>query len=276
MKGYTTRILKTVALIYIAFPLTYIFAVALLFDIPLNICLGDILLSPFYYFVSVFAVAAGYGLWEMLRWSWYLFLVANVLIGYESAVLVNLYGETHHKVFSFLAAIGFLVIVTYRVAQEVRVPYFFPKIRWWESDPRYRLSVPVRISRPGGELIEGQIMDISTHGCFVRLRIEVPKDEIVALEFSVFGYDVKCSGAIVWCTQSTVTHPRGIGIKFRGVERREKRYLRFITRRLKKIAKLYRRSRYLLNQEAYLKRLEEIEATGRGFRGTAKEKILKT
>ena len=259
MKSYTTKLLKAVAGIYLAFPVVHIIAVALLFDIPLNKCIG-ILLSPFYYMVSFMAVAVGYGLWEMRRWAWYLFVLNNFFIGYENAVMANLYGETHHKVLAFLFSIVVLALVTYFVGKEIRVPYFFPNIRWWESDPRYRLSVPVTLTRRTGETLDGQIMDLSMNGCFIKLRIEVMRDEDVDLQFKVFDFPVTCPGTVVWCTQSTVTHPKGIGVKFGLVDRRQRRYLRFITRRLRKISALYRRSRYLLNREDFLKKLEELQS----------------
>ncbi|OFZ54608.1 MAG: hypothetical protein A2428_06105 [Bdellovibrionales bacterium RIFOXYC1_FULL_54_43] len=259
MKQYTSKFLKSIAVVYLAFPVLHILLAGVLFDIPFNLCIG-ILLSPFYYVVASAAVAVGYGLWEMRRWAWYLFVITNFLIGYENAVMANLYGESHHKVLAFLGSVVVLILVTYRVGREIRVPYFFPKIRWWESDPRYRLSVPVSLNRRIGEVIEGEIMDVSMSGCFVKLRGDLDIDEDVSVGFSVFGYLVNCHGTVVWRTQSTVTHPKGIGIKFRNLGRTEKRHLRAINRRLRKIAALYRRSRYLLNQEEFLKRLQEIES----------------
>lgn len=257
MKRYTSRFLKSVALLYLGFPFLYVLFCAVLFDIPMQACFR-VLLSPFYYLLSIFAVAVGYGLWEVRRWGWYAFVITNVLIAYESAVLVNEYGETHHKLLSFLASLGFLLVISYRVGREIRVPYFFPKIRWWESNPRYRLSVPAKISRMGTEM-EGQILDLSLGGCFLKVRSDLPQDEYVTLDFKVFGYEIRCQGIVVWRTQSTVTHPKGVGIKFTQLTRQQRRVLAQVNRRLKKIAALYRRSRYLLNQEEFLKRLQEIE-----------------
>jgi len=252
-----------------AFPLWHILAAAVFFDIPFNFCIG-ILLSPFYYIVGASAVSAGYGLWEMRRWAWYMLLFSNVLISYENAVIANLYGESHHKILAYLSSLVILLGVTYRVAKEIRVPYFFPKIRWWESDPRYKLSVPVQLTRNNGEAMTGQIMDLSIGGCFVKLRGDLATDEDIALQFTIFGYSVICRGNVVWRTHSTVTVPRGVGVKFGVLGRLEKRHLKFINRRLKKIAQLYRRSRYLLNQQEFVDRLKEIEV---GKRRTLKRPV---
>ena len=52
------------------------------------------------------------------------------------------YSESHHKLFGIrcLTADGGVCFFACELAKP-RVPYFFPKIRWWESDPRYRLAV---------------------------------------------------------------------------------------------------------------------------------------
>jgi hypothetical protein len=258
MKKYSTRFLKTIALLYMAFPAAYVLFVALLFDIPAHQCV-KILLSPSYYLLSAFAVAAGYGLWEMKRWSWYVFLFASISTVYGNAVLVSNYGESHHKIVAFVISVLAVVGLVYRVGREVRVPYFLPRIRWWESNPRYKLVAPVQIARAGGTRIDGEILDLSMGGCFIKLKHELQQDETLELQFAVFGHTLECGGSVVWRTHSTVTHPKGIGVKFGPLPRHQRRTLRAITHRLKKIAAYYRSARYLLNQEDFNRRLEELK-----------------
>lgn len=247
------------------FPITYISFAMILFDIPAD-RIVSLLLSPFFYLVCILSVTSGYALWEMKRWAWYLFICTNVLIGYGNALLVSDYGMSQHKALAFVASIGFLVLLVYRVAREIRVPYFFPKIRWWESNPRYRLSVPAKVVQKtqAGPLpsFEGQILDLSLGGCFVKVRNEVGQDESLEVSFTVFGYRITCEGKVVWRTQSTVTHPRGVGVKFTTIERGERRKLKLITKRLKKISSFYRRARYLMNQEDFEKNLVSLETEG--------------
>ena len=265
MKDYTSKLLRIVALAYMAFPLTYILVAAVLFDIPMQ-NLAGIPLSPFFFFLSIFAVCAGYGFWEMRHWAWYLFLVVNLLMIGENALVVHSYSESHHKVLAFIVSIGLLAALMRRVSREVRVPYFFPRIRWWESNPRYKLSVPVRVARRGASQLgmpdaasDGEILDLSMSGCFVKIRTDLKHHEIVSLVFTVFGLKIECEGAVVWLTQSRVTHPKGIGVKFALTTRTQKRSLKQINGRLRKIASLYRRSRYLMSQDEFMKRLDEIE-----------------
>jgi Tfp pilus assembly protein PilZ len=255
-----------------SFPIAYIILAGMMFDLPVNSCV-QLLLSPFYYIVSVLAIAGGYGLWEMYRWGWYLFIISNVFIGYETAIVMNQYSESHHKLLGFIFSLLAIISVAFRVSREVRVPYFFPKIRWWESNPRYRLTVPAKMLRKVSE--EGmntEILDLSMSGCFVKTRTDLKTDEPVQLQFSVFKQPVSCDGVVVWKSESTVTHPKGVGVKFSTMGRSEKRNLRLIAKRLKAIAYFYRTSRYLLNPEDFLKRFEELEAQSLSKRKKSSEK----
>ncbi len=259
MKQYISKILKSVSILYMGFPILYIPVAAVFFDVSAKTC-GSVLLSLKYYVLSFAAAMVGYALWEMKRWAWYLFVIVNVLIVYENSLMAFHYGESLHPVLAFLFSVLTVLLLTYQVGREIRVPYFFPKIRWWETDPRYRLSVPVTVTRSTGALLSADIMDLSRGGCFIKLRNELGQDEEVALSFTVFNIPLKCEGVIVWRTRSTVTTPKGVGIKFTDLGRAEKRSLRVVSNRLKKVSALYRKSRHLMNQEEFLRKLEEIEA----------------
>lgn len=271
MKDYTSKFLKIVAWSYLAFPVTYVGLTTLLFDVPLA-GMSDVLLSPVFYVNSAIGILTGFGLREMRRWAWYLLMVSAVLIAYENTVILRVSAESHHKVAAYVVSLLLLSGVLNRISREVRVPYFFPKIRWWESNPRYKLSVPVRVQATGsGRKIlapptsapfDGEILDLSIGGCFVKIRSELKQDDVVALIFRVFGLPVECRGVVVWQTQSTVTHPKGVGIKFSLETKLQRRVLRQINARLRKIASLYRRSRYLMSQDEFLKRLDELENRG--------------
>jgi hypothetical protein len=269
VKDYTSKFLKTVAWAYLLFPISYLGMAALLFDVPL-IGMAEILFSPVFYVNAAVGVLTGFGLREMRRWAWYLLLLSTALIAYENAMIVRSVAESHHKVAAYTASLVFLFGLIHRISREIRVPYFFPKIRWWESNPRYKLSVPARVKAPAraarqGEapspemLHEGEIMDLSMGGCFVKLRSDLRLDDSVSITFKVFGLPVESKGTVVWRTPSTVTHPKGIGIKFSLDNKKQRRTLRQINNRLRKIASLYRRSRYLMNQDEFLKRLDELE-----------------
>lgn len=258
MKQHTTPLLKILALLYMAFPVTYLTFAALLFDIPAAQCVR-IVLSPSFYVLCLFSMAAGWGLWEMKRWSWYIFMISAVLTVYANAFLVASYGQTHHKILAFVLSAGVVFGLVYRISREVRVPYFLPKIRWWENNPKYKLSVPVRLVRDNGLEIDAQILDLSPTGCFIKTKEHFREDEFVEVAFGLFGGEVRCTGNAVWRTESTVTHPKGIGVKFGPMPRVQRRVLRAVVQRLRKINRFYRSSRYLIGQEEFTRRLTELE-----------------
>jgi hypothetical protein len=258
VKRYTSKFLRTTAWVYLVFPASYLAFAAVLFDVPMS-ALSEVLMMPLFYLNSAAGTLAGYGLREMRRWAWYLLIVSAVLIGYQNAQIAQHLSEAHHKVPAYIASLLILAGVLHRISREVRVPYFFPKIRWWESNPRYKLSVPAKVQGAGPVAVDGEILDLSLGGCFIKVRSELAQDEKVNLTFKVFGLPVACQGTVVWRTHSTVTHPRGVGIKFALETRVQKRVLRQINSRLRKIATLYRRSRYLMSQDEFLKRLDELE-----------------
>jgi hypothetical protein len=115
----------------------------------------------------------------------------------------------------------------------------------------------VKIARKSGEPEEGEILDISPLGCFIKLRNNMTQGENVSLEFNLLGESIQCGGAVVWVTESAVIHPKGVGVKFIDLNKVQKKSLKMIAKRLKKIAFVYRRYRYLLTQEEFLKQLEK-------------------
>jgi hypothetical protein len=195
----------------------------------------------------------------MKRWAWYFFLITATATGYANAVIALEMGESHHRALAFVLSLFALGGLVLRVAREVRVPYFLPKIRWWESNPRYRLSVPVALSRQSGESLQGEVLDLSASGCFIKLRTDLLQDELVTLAFTIFGQPVQISGTIVWRTASAVTHPKGVGLKFGPIPRPQKRVFRGIKRRLREITRLYRTGRYLMAEDEYSRRLKELQ-----------------
>src|SRR5262249_10338754 len=159
--------------------------------------------------------------------------VVNALIVYETAIFVNDYGERHHQMLAFGARVLLVCFLVERVARLVRVPYSFPRIPWWDRDPAYRFSVAAVVSFQRCEPVDGEVLDLSVCGCFVKCRAEIYQDESVKVEFAALGQELKFQGTVVWRTQSTVTHPKGVGVKFTVMDRKDRRMLRNITKKLK-------------------------------------------
>lgn len=263
MKRHFSKTYKVVSILYLGY-LGVFFSIGLLvFDIPIQ-GIVRLLLSPVFYFTLAAMIFSGLALWEGKRWAFYLVVPANLLLLYFHAIVTLEYSASNHKALGFFIVVCLQALSIIRVYSELRVPYYSPKIRWWESNPRYRLNVPVTVKGVGDGEVKAEILDISMGGCFVKLRGDVSIDSTLLLEFELFGNPLRCEGVVVWKTLSTVTHPRGMGIKFQELNRQQKRLLKYAMRRLKRIAVFYGRNRYLMNQDEFQKRYEDLEKGGSG------------
>lgn len=260
MKKYRSTFLKIVAATWMAFPVSYLLFSTLIFDIPAT-KIFSLLLSPWFYLLSFFGILTGYGFHSMQRWAWYTFLVTEVMVAYANAVVLLDYSASHHKLLAFLFSLSLLLGLLFAVAREVRVPYFFPKIRWWESNPRYKLSIPVNVELTDDQGIlhySGEILDISVGGCFIKIIDHLPADQLITIHFELFNKKITCQGTVVWLASGAVTHPKGVGVKFAPMVRQQRRMFKAIENRLEKIASLYQSGLHATDQAAFQKKLQEL------------------
>lgn len=258
MKRYASGTLRGIAIGYMAFPVSYLICAALLYQMPLAQC-GRLLLSPWYYLFSLLGMITGLGLWGLHRWSWYLLVTLHFLALYSNAILLAEFSESPQKLAAYAISVIIVGLLTFRIHREIRVPYLLPRIRWWESDPRHRLSLKASIRRMNAEKgIPSDCLDLAWSGCFLKTRQDFKADETVLVQIEAFGLTLQCAGAIVWRTQSSVTVPKGIGVKFVAVPKEQKRAFKLALAQIRRINRHYRSSRYLLSQEDYFKRLEDL------------------
>lgn len=231
-----TRVLKLIATGYQFFPVLYFVLGPVLFDIPAE-KLGKLALSLFFWIACFWAVFSGTALKGMKRWGWHAFIAGNIVISIFNLHVIVHYSDSHHKYAAFSLVSLCIALLVFRTTKELRVPYFLPNIRWWESDPRYKFSVPAHVIKDDGSSIDGQIMDISVSGCFVKIKELLSEEQYVQLEFQAFQSPVVCKGVVVWKTESSVTHPRGIGIKFDPFNRQQRKLLATLIDKVRKTFK---------------------------------------
>lgn len=259
MKQHNTKVFRALSFFYLGFPLTYLPAAVYLFDIPIPE-VPKIILEPAFLLVSVLSAITGLGLYEMKRWGWYALQFTQIFVVLYSITILLRHSQTQHPWIALAVAIVLLRYIRTRLSREVRVPYFMPQISWWESDPKYRTQIPARVVRADGSWVECEILDLSVAGCFIRCKPTFILDERVEVQATLFGRSLVCGGIVVWKTFGAVTHPRGIGVKFGGMERGTRRVLKAATIKIKKISKLNRRGRYWLSTDDYRKSLAKLSA----------------
>lgn len=257
MKEHTTKLLKGISYLYLGFPVTYALYATILFDLPKEI-LSTAFVTWSYLFLSISGIITGYGLKEVTRWCWTMFLITSVGVAIANAILAIKYGATHHTAYAYLLSIGLLFALGYLVSREIRVPYFLPKLRWWETKPRYRLNAKAT-GIHAGTTVEGMILDLSVGGCFLKTKYKFSMGDRFVVKFPLFGAEFQMPGVVVWMTEATVTRPQGVGLMFKELTKADKELLKRACFLLGQYQGLEQK-RDKLSETEYAKKLEELKA----------------
>jgi hypothetical protein len=153
------------------------------------------------------------------RWGWYLFLSCSaLLIGY------NLF------VYSLSPRYNLLVLIIYNLAlavvagiffrKHVIAPYFNPRLRWWETETRYRIDISLEVLLEDGRHT-GDLLDISESGCYLATETPLISGETYTLHIRCMDREAAVRGRVM--RSSTITETvRGFGIMFVGLQEEEK------------------------------------------------------
>jgi len=105
-----------------------------------------------------------------------------------------------------------LAAILYFTRREIMSPYFSPRLRWWERQPRETIKLRVEIA--GKKTIVCETFDISASGCFLLTDDDLSAGEELAMKMHI-GDDkpVEVNGTVMWVSDGT-KRPRGVGVKF--------------------------------------------------------------
>jgi len=135
----------------------------------------------FLQFLFLFPIA-GIAIYAVKKWSLPVFLLVELLVLIINSQYLNeLYQTNQLWLFGCFIFFGLLnlTIVTYLLIPAVRIAYVDPKIRWWESDPRYSVNIDCIIDNN----ITGQIKNISIGGVFIKTNNNLEIDSNARLIF---------------------------------------------------------------------------------------------
>lgn len=217
----------------VGFPVAYLIFATVIFELDSKGLLS-VVLSPLLYLSSFFWIISGVGIRRLRKWSWYTFLIAQFFITYLNALNLVLHSNSEFKVWAFAFTILIQAFVLTAVSKEIRVPYLFPRIRWWESGIAGMPHLPIEFVVPQNQGRVGQILDLNPRGCFIKSPHDFSILDQVTFVVSAFNQTVELSGKVMWNAKSTVTHPKGIGVRFGDLDRKKRRILRVITHHFQK------------------------------------------
>ena len=232
------RFINLLAYALWSFPFTYVLMLGTLYALKIE-DIFTIFFSFYNLIHSIIAVATAFALYNMRPYAWHFYVFHSGLMLIEQFYVGIRFGQSQIPAVPLAFSSAAIFGVLYILKLELRVPYFSPKIAWWESDPRYKISVPAQITCTD-HFYQGDIMDISASGCFVKTKDPLKVDQVVQIKFSLFDHKFECNGRVVWRTESGVTHPKGVGIRFLGLEKEIYTDLRDTVKKLRTLSRKYK------------------------------------
>lgn len=119
------------------------------------------------WFVIVGPLVAGFAIYACKKWSFFVYLIAITMLFFFS---YNGYMSKADSISIIPVIFVYLVnvvIVSYFLLPAVREIYFDPRLRWWESQPRYRCDYESSWS-DGGQGAKGVVGNFSINGLFLK------------------------------------------------------------------------------------------------------------
>jgi hypothetical protein len=120
----------------------------------------------------ILPILAGIAIYACKKWSFWLYLLAM------SGLFIKSYSSYLERA-STLSPLVLLfvfscntVIVGYFLLPVVREFYFNPRLRWWETSPRYNFEVPAEVRWVQGHF-SGRIKNISQSGLYFQSETEI-------------------------------------------------------------------------------------------------------
>jgi hypothetical protein len=150
-------------------------------------------------------------LYSVKKWGWYLFLgCVLTLIGY------NIFVYFHNPRYSLSVLIIFNVVLAVVAGiffrKHVIAPYFNPRLRWWESKPRFKIDIHADIMLDG-RVLSGDILDLSDSGFFMTFDGPLSIGKVYSFNLKCLKRSVNVSGKVM--RKSTENEGvRGFGIMF--------------------------------------------------------------
>ncbi len=158
------------------------------------------------------AIPLAYGLYKVRLWAWYYFLVHSI-----GMFLLSLVSSKGLHVTSATAVDAlFLLPIGYFISHAIRVPYFNPRVRWWEQTSRFQHSLPVKLNG-----VECSTYDLSREGAFVAQSesLALTAGQTVTLEIQLDQETIRGSATVRWVNEKKDKYPAGYGIQFNHVSR---------------------------------------------------------
>jgi hypothetical protein len=189
-------IITVIALCYLLSPAVIVLQTSVIHHIPL---FGprNIFHRLFFTDIVVLALypACAACIFSVRKWGWYVFLSGSLLlIGYNTVVYtVN---PRYTLVLLVLYNVVLAVVAGIFFRKHIIAPYFNPRLRWWETETRYRIDIRVEVTIDG-EKLSGEILDISKTGCLLAFDRQLKLGTTHSFSLRCLGHFLEVQGTIM-------------------------------------------------------------------------------
>ncbi|MCM2323785.1 MAG: PilZ domain-containing protein [Oligoflexia bacterium] len=144
------------------------------------------------------------------RWSFPIFLAVVLQTAYSN--FQTWYGAPQaFPIWAFLGtALLDVALVAYFFFPKVRAVFLNPRLRWWESQPRFAVRLRARAGHPRGDS-HCVIQDLSEGGAFVKATADWATGETIELTFSFFELSYRVTCRVAYRRNGKT---RGYGLQF--------------------------------------------------------------
>lgn len=207
------------ALLHWLTPIWNVLVNSFYYRIPLDRFLNALLFpqNRLHLLVLIFLpLAAGTLIFTCRRWSYFAYFLlmsgafAYSLITTKAFFLQNIL---------FISALYIVNIlgVGYFLIPNIRKIYFNPRLRWWQSKPRFATDFLARLSDGEKSLGDGHIKNISTGGFFIITDVPLETEQNVRVSFKMNDQECSVQASTVFKKSSP---PAGYGFKVEALEAR--------------------------------------------------------
>jgi hypothetical protein len=208
----------------------------------------------------VIPILAGLAIYLCRKWSFWFYLLCMLslfvasFIGYEqrrgAVSLIGLF-------LIYLINVG---VVAYFLIPTVRRVYMDPRLRWWQTKPRYRADIPARFRDVGDaeDFLLGQINNFSEGGMFMSSPTIPGDQKLIEIQFSYNETAYTCRGQVIHHR-----HREGFGVRFLKDDTSTSQAAREITRSLKERGNLMQTPSFL--EDSFMFWLKKVARTRKGL-----------
>ncbi len=178
-------------------------------------------------FFTFFPIA-GFAIYRVKKWSYPVFVIVMLWSFWVNFSSFSRYPENYPI---FLLSIIYVVnfaLVGYFLIPAVREVYFNPRLRWWESKPRYEVEIDVEIDL-GFEKKKAKIKNLSMGGIFLEPEGSIEINTVGILRFAIKNYELNLEGKFLYCNPSVMS---GYGVEFQNLSSKQKKELKKLTAEL--------------------------------------------